>query len=130
MGTFDDNLMFFEGTRDISAHLSSSALTVYDTPIKGMGIRVSYPSCTDATYTANEKLFGSKLGVTYSLLAQNIATAVPVAGADHFLQIPHLEGKWYLKLELENSAGSLGKAIAGIVLGEGGDTDRSVDWSL
>lgn len=111
---FDTNLMYFAGTSDISASVSSSALTLYAIPVKHLGVRVSVPD-GDASHTLTMKLHTSTDGSTYTNVRSTAAIAVPDGGADYYLELPHYNGKLYTKLELEVSGGSdFGNVEAGI----------------
>lgn len=125
---FDTNTMYFAGTSSISASVSSSALVIYATPVRGLGVRVSVPS-GDASHTLTMKLHTSTDGSTYTSVRSTAAIAVPSSGADYYLELPYLKGKTYTKLELEVSAGSsFGYIEAGIDSFNAG-VDRETHWA-
>lgn len=125
---FDTNLMYFAGTSDISASVSSSAITLYAIPVHGLGVRVSCPS-GNASDDLVIKLHTSTDGSTYTEVSRVTANNVPAAGADYYIDLPYYNGKIYTKLELEVTGGTgFGAVVAGIDQFNTG-VDRATHWA-
>lgn len=120
MSVFDNLLMFFTNTT-ITANISSSALTIWGTPVEGVGIRVSIPQSAEASGTVQARLWVSQDNSTYRLAAvSKIATSIATGGDIVFGGEGRLGEAKFAKLELlvtgtTAASFNFGQVKAGIV---------------
>ena len=97
---FDALLMFFTNTT-ITQDISSSALTIYGTPVEGLGVRVSIPQSQEAGGTVQGRLWVSPDDSTYRLAGvSEIKGSLSSGGDVHFSAQAPLSDAKYAKLEL------------------------------
>jgi hypothetical protein len=134
MAVFDNTLMF-RTTGNLTQSESSSALTIRGTPVKGIAARVVVPGSTGTTTSVLPRLWVSADNSSFYLASTYPKGAITLAasGTGEYI-VPltalHTEGK-YVKLELvvTGTTPNFGAVVAGLVLGVGGDWDRSVSFA-
>lgn len=132
MSAFDANLMFFTNTT-ITKTISSGALTIWGTPIEGIGVRIAAPQSQEAAGTIQGRIWVSDAGSTYRLASVSEAKAAYGGTEIHFPFGERLAKAKYAKLELVvtgTTAANMnfGQVKAGIVMQRRG-IERGVNFS-
>lgn len=129
---FDNNLLFFTNTT-ITQNVSSSALTIYGTPVAGAGVRISVPQSAEALGTIQGRIWVSDDNVTYRLAGVSEIVTPGSGGKDiNFGFESPLPDAKYAKLELLVTGTTpanynFGQVYAGIVMPKRG-IDRTTNF--
>lgn len=134
IGVFDNELMFFT-TGGQTDSVSSSALVIRGTPVRGLAVRVLIPQATDTTTTILPRVWVSnqRSGGTFRLASVYSGGALngpDSAGQEVIIPLVDISaGQVKLELLVTGTTGSFGTVIAGLVENPGGDWSRNVDFS-
>lgn len=130
---FDAELMF-RTTGNLTQDESKGPLVVWGGIQEGLAVRVVVPTAFGANDTILPKVYLSKDGSTYNLVAQYAKGPQKPYGTGLDLIVPFAvpPGKWYVKLELDGTAASttynFGTVVAGIVPNPGYAYERSSNF--
>lgn len=127
---FDDQLMYrSSGDGNLSSNESAGPVTHRDTGVRGMGVRITVPSSTEASAEIAAKVYVSDDNSTYTVAAQLEGgyQAPGTGGAEYY--IPLSTKKKYSKVELlvSGTTTNFGAVRAGLVAEQRG-LDRSVNF--
>lgn len=137
MPVFDYNLMFISsGNLTKTALYPSSGIKIHGTPVKGMGVRIYFPSTKGTSVKVLPEIHLSQDNSTYHQAAVYPGGAQSWAsGAKELIfAFEASQRKYrYVKLKFTITNGTTGTSFgavkAGLVLPGSGEFDRTVDWT-
>jgi len=123
-----DNELMYRTTGSLTTNASLGPVTHRDTGIRGMGVRISVPSSTEATAELLARVWVSADNSTYTLKCTAEAGYQTASGGLEFY-IPLSTTKKYSKLELlvSGTTPNFGAVQAGLVLEQRG-IDRTTNF--
>ena len=135
IGVFDANLMFFEDDTH-TASVSSAALVIRGTPVRGLAARVIIPEAPDTTTTILPRLWTNHQAAGGVWHLTSVYAGGAFAGGTAYvpreLIVPLVDisaHRVILELQVSGLSGSWGAFTAGLVENPGGDWSRTVNWA-
>lgn len=134
-GVFDNTLMFISTTnvtRGTSALKPASGLKIRGTPVKGLAVRIMFPTTPGTTLRILPQLYVSADDSTYRVQAQYAGGYLSWASGGKEVMVPFdaISGYPYVKLGFAFNGGTTGSSFggvqAGIVPRAHGDWSRAV----